>query len=118
MGVYIDWCITEQQPRKSSNKDVIPFLASFNISGSTLRIILNNSTFREEREKSKGAGNIRNISVLIGHKQGFVILYRHFLYFINSFSIFKLKGFKRFVALGETAGQYGVFLVLTIVIHN
>ena len=85
--------ITEQQPGKSSNKDVFPFLASFNISGSALRIIMNNSTFREEREKSKGAGNISNISVLVGHKQGFVILYRHFLYFIDSFGVFKSEFF-------------------------
>ena len=30
---------------------------------------MNNSIFREEWEKSKGAENIRNISVLIGYKQ-------------------------------------------------
>ena len=35
---------------------------------------MNNSIFREEWEKSKGAENILNISVLIGYKQGFVML--------------------------------------------
>ena len=60
--------ITEHQPRK------LPLPASFNISGSALRIIMNNSIFRKEWEKSKGVGNIRNISVLVGYKQGLVIL--------------------------------------------
>ena len=60
--------ITGHQPRK------LPLLAYFNISGSALRIIMNNSIFQEEWEKSKGAGNILNISVLVGYKQGFVIL--------------------------------------------
>ena len=58
---------------KSSNTDVFPLLAPFDISGSALRITVNNSIFREEQEKSKGAGNIRNISLLVGYKQGFVI---------------------------------------------
>ena len=40
-----------------------------------------------------------------------------FSIFINSFSVFKPKSFKRFVAVCETAGQYGVFLVLTTLIH-
>ena len=35
---------------------------------------MNNSIFRKEWEKSKGAGNIRNISVPVGNKQGLVIL--------------------------------------------
>ena len=52
-------------PRKSSNSDEFPLLASFDISGSALRITMNNSIFRQEWEKSKIAGNIRNISVLI-----------------------------------------------------
>ena len=60
--------ITGHQPRK------LPLLACFNISGSALRIIMNNSIFQEEWEKSKGARNIRNISVLVGYEQGFVIL--------------------------------------------
>ena len=60
--------ITGHQPRK------LPPLACFNISGTTLRIIMNNSIFQEEWEKSKGARNIRNISVLVGYEQGFVIL--------------------------------------------
>ena len=60
--------ITGHQPRK------LPLLACFNIPGSALRIIMNNSIFQEEWEKSKGARNIRNISVLVGYEQGFVIL--------------------------------------------
>ena len=35
---------------------------------------MNNSIFREEWEKSKGVENILNISMLIGYKQGFVML--------------------------------------------
>ena len=89
---------------------------------------INNSTFRKEREKSKGAGNIRNIYVLMGYKEGFVtqcqfftilkkISIHIFFIFTNSFSISKLKDFKRSVAVCETACQYGVFLVLTIPIY-
>ena len=86
---------------------------------------INSSTFRKVREKSGGAGNIRNISALAGYKEGFVTQYRFFTIlkkisihifsiFTNSFSVFKLKDFKRSMAVGETASQYGVFLVLTI----
>lgn len=101
------------------NTDVFPLLDSFNISGSALRIAINDSIFWEESEISKGVRNIRDISVLVGYKQEFVIsipiLHKSkkisvciLSIFINSFSVFKMKGLKRFVAVCETASQYGV----------
>ena len=58
-----------------------------------------------------------------GYEQGFVIsipiLHKIITLhissvFINSFSLFKVTGFKRFVAVSATAGQYGVFLAASI----
>ena len=104
-------------------------LVPFDISGSALRITINNSIFWEKRVKSKGAGKIRNISLLVGSKLGFVISipilhkikkfsYTFFSVFMNSLSAFKVKGFKGLEAVCETASQHGVFLVLTRLIRN
>ena len=85
---------------------------------------INNSTFRKEQEKSKGAGNIRNIYALMGYKErvrhSMPILHnikKKFPYIFSLFSQTKLKDFKRSVAVCETASKYGVFLVLTILIY-
>lgn len=40
-----------------------------------------------------------------------------FSIFINLSSVFKVKGCNRCVAVRERASQYGVFLILTILIH-
>ena len=102
-------------------------LASFDIFGSTLRIVVNNSNIQEEWEKSKGAGNIRNISVRLQGRvphlntdssllsiQNYQISIDIFSIFINSFGVFKSKGFRNFVAVCETPTQYDVFLILII----
>ena len=63
---------------------------------------INNSTFRKEREKSKGAGNIRNIYALMGYKEGFVtqcqfftILKKNFPYIFSLFSQTRLCTYHR-----------------------
>ena len=80
---------------------------------------INNSTFRKEREKSKGAGNIRNIYALMGYKEGFVtqcqfftILKKNFPYIFSLFSQTRLCTYHRPSAGGGggTPGKGGDFV--------
>ena len=69
---------TASKLRKNSRKydNINPYIKIYglqDISCSSLRTTMNNSIFRDEWEKSKGAENIRNISGLIGYKQGFAM---------------------------------------------
>ena len=90
---------------------MFPLLAYFYISGSALRITVNNSIFREERGKSKGAENIRNISLLVGYKQGSASLIqilhksKQFPHIFSLFSLARLVFFNR-----EASKDSGLFL--------